>query len=88
LEKTIMLNPQQIETWIAAGLPCEHLAVDGDGHHFEAIIVSPEFAELSRVKRQQRVYQTLRDKLDSGELHALSMQTLTPEEWRTRQSNG
>ncbi len=83
-----MLNPQQIEQWITAALPCEHVSVDGDGHHFEAIIVSAEFAELNRVKRQQRVYQTLRNKLDSGELHALSMQTLTPEEWRTRQSNG
>ena len=81
-----MLQPQQIEQWISAGLPCEHLAVDGDGHHFEAVIVSAEFAELNRVKRQQRVYQTLRDKLDSGELHALSMQTLTPDEWRTRQN--
>ena len=80
-----MLNPQQIEQWIAAGLPCEHLAVDGDGHHFEAVIVSAEFSSLNRVRRQQRVYQTLRDKLDSGELHALSMQTLTPEEWRARQ---
>jgi acid stress-induced BolA-like protein IbaG/YrbA len=83
-----MLNPQEIKNWIAAGLPCEHLAIDGDGHHFEAIIVSAEFTDLNRVKRQQRVYQLIRDKLDSGELHALSMQTLTPEEWRARQSNG
>jgi acid stress-induced BolA-like protein IbaG/YrbA len=83
-----MLNPKQIEIWIAAGLPCEHLKVDGDGHHFDAVIVSAEFASLNRVKRQQRVYQTIRDKLDSGELHALSMQTLTPEEWKTAQNHG
>jgi acid stress-induced BolA-like protein IbaG/YrbA len=83
-----MLDPHKIRQWIADGLPCEHLTVDGDGHHFEAIIVSAEFAELNRVKRQQRVYQVIRDKLDSGELHALSMQTLTPEEWRARQMNG
>jgi acid stress-induced BolA-like protein IbaG/YrbA len=78
-----MLDPKQIESWIAAGLPCEHLAVAGDGQHFEALIVSAEFADLNRVKRQQRVYAILRDRLDSGELHALSMRTLTPEEWRT-----
>lgn len=83
-----MLDPKQIETWIAAGLPCSHLVVDGDGHHFGAIIVSSEFAGLNRVKRQQRVYATIRDKLDSGELHALSMQTLTPEEWQTSQGHG
>jgi len=83
-----MLNPKQIETWIGAALACEHISIAGDGHHFEALIVSPEFAGMSRVKRQQRVYLTIKDKLDSGELHALSMQTLTPEEWREQQPNG
>ena len=77
-----MLDPKLIEQWIAAGLPCEHLEVDGDGHHFKAVIVSSEFAGLNRVKRQQRVYQTVLDKLNSGELHALSLQTLTPDEWK------
>ena len=76
-----MLDPKQIEIWIKAGLPCEHLTVEGDGHHFQALIVSAEFSGLNRVKRQQRVYQTVLDKLNSGELHALSMQALTPEEW-------
>lgn len=83
-----MLDPKEIETWIAQGLACEHLAIDGDGHHFEALIVSREFAGMNRVKRQQRVYQTVKGKLDSGELHALSMQTLTPEEWSEKQGNG
>lgn len=83
-----MMNPRQIEAWIGAGLDCEHIAVDGDGHHFAATIVSREFSGLSRVKRQQRVYQTIRDRLDSGELHALSMQTLTPEEWSEKKSAG
>jgi acid stress-induced BolA-like protein IbaG/YrbA len=50
--------------------------------------VSREFAGMNRVKRQQRVYQTVQGKLDSGELHALSMQTLTPEEWNEKQGNG
>ena len=77
-----MLDPKQIESWITQGLPCEHLAVEGDGQHFSAVIVSAEFAGLNRVKRQQRVYQTVLDKLNSGELHALSLQTLTPDEWK------
>ena len=80
-----MLEPKQIETWIAAALPCEHLAVEGDGHHFEAVIVSAEFAGLNRVKRQQRINALLKARFDSGELHALSMKTLPPEEWN---SNG
>ena len=76
-----MLDPKQIETWIAAGLSCERLSVEGDGQHFEAVIVSSEFAGLNRVKRQQRVNAVLKARFDSGELHALSMKTLTPEEW-------
>jgi len=79
-----MLDTRKVETWIAQGLNCEKVSVDGDGQHFAALIVSREFAGMSRVKRQQRVYQTIKDKLDSGELHALSMQTLTPEEWQER----
>ena len=80
-----MLDPKQIESWIAAGLPCTHLSVEGDGHHFAAVIVSSEFAGLNRVKRQQRINAILKARFDTGELHALSMQTLTPEEW---QANG
>jgi len=80
-----MLDPKNVQDWIAAGLPCEHLAVEGDGRHFQATIVSREFAGLSRVQRQQRVNAVLRERFDSGELHALSMRTLTPEEW---QANG
>ena len=59
-----MLDPKQIKTWIAAGLPCEHLAIDGDGQHFAALIVSGEFAGMSRVKRQQRVYQVIKEQLN------------------------
>jgi acid stress-induced BolA-like protein IbaG/YrbA len=79
-----MLDPQQIEEWIAAGLPCERLSVDGDGQHFQAVIVSREFAGLNRVQRQQRVNKELKAHFDSGILHALSMQCLTPEEAASR----
>ena len=77
-----MLDPQKIQDWIAHELPCEHVAVDGDGRHFQAVIVSAEFAGLSRVARQQKVNAILKARFDTGELHALSMKTLTPEEWR------
>jgi acid stress-induced BolA-like protein IbaG/YrbA len=75
------MHPEHIKQLILAGMSCTYLSLDGDGQHFEAIVVSDEFAGLSRVKRQQRVYQTLGDKLASGELHAISFKTLTPEEW-------
>jgi acid stress-induced BolA-like protein IbaG/YrbA len=79
-----MLTAQQIEDWIRAGLACDHLTVAGDGRHFEAIIVSAAFDGLNRVQRQQRVNTALNDHFDSGVLHALSMQCLTPVEARER----
>lgn len=76
-----MMHPDQIKELILAGMSCDYLALDGDGQHFEAVVVSAEFAGKNRVQRQQHVYQTLKDKLATGELHALSFKTLTPEEW-------
>ncbi len=75
------MHPEHIKQLILAGMACDYLELDGDGQHFQAIIVSSEFVGKNRVQRQQRVYQTLQEKLASGELHALSFKTLTPEEW-------
>ena len=58
-----------------------HNVPEGSGTHFKVIIVSETFTGLRQVQRQQRVYKALNDELNSG-VHALSMQTLTPEEWR------
>ena len=69
----------EVRGYIAAGLRCEHLAVEGDGRHFFATIVSPEFEGLTRVRRHQRVYAALGDRMRE-EIHALSMKTLTPAE--------
>ena len=70
----------EVRDYIAQGLRCEHLQVEGDGRHFFATIVSPEFEGLPRVRRHQRVYQTLGDRMRE-QIHALSMKTLTPAEW-------
>jgi acid stress-induced BolA-like protein IbaG/YrbA len=76
-----MIDPQDIQRYIAAGLPCEHLTVDGDGAHFDAVIVSAQFRGKSRVQQHQLVYRALGDRMRE-EIHALSMRTLTPEEWQ------
>ena len=76
-----MLSALEIENYIRQGLPCAHVAVRGeDGQHFEAVIVSTEFAGKSRVAQHQLVYQVLGTRMRS-EIHALSMQTYTPEAW-------
>ena len=76
-----MTTPEQIKSWIEAALPCEHVHVVGDGQHFEAIIVSAEFQGMARIGRHQRVYQALGEHMQS-DIHALSMKTLTPEDWQ------
>ena len=75
-----MVTPEDVKTYIERGLPCEHIELMGDGQHFQAVIVSVEFRGKNRVQRHQRVYQALGERMRE-EVHALSMQTLTPEEW-------
>ncbi len=76
-----MVTPDYVRDLIARGLDCEHLEVDGDGAHFEAVIVAAAFAGKSRVARHQLVNRALGPQM-GNEIHALSMKTLTPEEWR------
>ena len=78
-----MVEPASIEESIRAGLPVTHLEVRGDGAHFEAVIVSPRFTGLNRVKQHQLVYAALGDRMRE-EIHALSMKTFSPEEWAAR----
>ena len=78
-----MIDPNQIKTWIEDGLACEHVEVSGDGHHFEAVIVSPAFRGKSRVQQHQLVYKALGERM-RAEIHALSMQTWSPEDWAKR----
>ena len=76
-----MVTSESIKQNIEQGMTHTYLTVDGDGTHFEAVVVSEEFAGKSRIQRHQRVYQTLGDRMRS-EIHALSMKTFTPQEWQ------
>ena len=80
-----MMLPSQVQVFIAEGLACEHLSVSGDGQHFEAVIVSPEFAGKNRVQRQQRVFSVVGERMEKNEIHALSMKCYTPDEWAALQ---
>ncbi len=71
----------EVKNFIAAGLDCSHLEVDGDGRHFFATIVAADFEGLTRVQRHQRVYAALGDRM-RAQIHALSMKTFTPAEWQ------
>lgn len=76
-----MITSESIKNHIETSLPCEFVHVEGeDGRHFDAIIVSAEFRGKNRVQQHQLVYRALGDRMKQ-EIHALSMKTLTPEQW-------
>ncbi len=74
-------SPDDVKQYIAAGLDCTHLDVQGDGQHFFATIVAADFEGRTRIQRHQRVYAALGDRM-RAQIHALSMKTLTPAEWQ------
>jgi acid stress-induced BolA-like protein IbaG/YrbA len=70
-----------VEQLIRDGLPGAEVRVTGDGSHFDAIVVSRLFEGLTPIKKQRLVMDTVRSQIASGELHALSIKTYTPEQW-------
>ena len=75
------MTADELKAIISAGLACEHIALEGDGRHWFATIVSPAFEGKRLIQRHQLVYATLGQKMHTDEVHALSMKTLTPAEW-------
>ena len=75
------MQAEDIKQLIEAGIPGARAEVAGeDGTHFEACIVSDAFEGRTQVQRHQLVYRALGEKM-GREIHALSMQTLTPQQW-------
>ena len=81
-----MVTTESIRQSIAAGLPCDHVEVRGDGQHFEALVVSAAFEGLGKVRQHQLVYAALGDRMRE-EIHALSMTTLMPAQWTAARNN-
>lgn len=80
-------TPDQVRQYIADHLECDHLEVYGDGAHFQALIVSPRFEGQRTLARHQIVYKALGDRM-RAEIHALSMRTLTPDEYQSAKEHG
>ena len=84
-----MISPDEVEARLRAGIPdLTHVTLrdlTGTRDHYEAVLVSAAFSGQSRVARHQRVYRALGE-LMAGPIHALTMRTLTPEEWATEAS--
>jgi acid stress-induced BolA-like protein IbaG/YrbA len=75
------METSAIEQLIRTGMPGAEVTVTGDGSHFEAIVISDAFAGKSLLQKQRMVMATVNEQIASGELHALSIKTFTPQEW-------
>ena len=77
------MDASEIEKLIRAGIPDAEVTIRdlaGDGDHYAATVIAASFRGKSRVQQHQLVYRALGDRM-RAEVHALSMRTLTPEEW-------
>ncbi|ABF88006.1 BolA/YrbA family protein [Myxococcus xanthus DK 1622] len=80
-----MLDAEFIRARILEALPGSEVEVrdyTGTGDHYEARVVSPDFAGKAMVQQHQLVYAPLQQWLKSGELHALALKTYSPEQWK------
>ena len=82
-----MATPEDIKEWIEQNLAESEVEISGDGRHFDAVIVCAGFAGKTRIQQHQMVYAALGDKM-KDEIHALSMRTMTPEDWAAETTVG
>ncbi|MGH8228166.1 MAG: BolA family protein [Steroidobacteraceae bacterium] len=82
------MNPDAVADLIRAGMPgAEVLVQSEDGTHFAARVIAREFAGKRAIARHQLVYRALGARM-GAEIHALSIEALTPEEWAGRRAGG
>ncbi|AOE50498.1 BolA family protein [Kangiella sediminilitoris] len=72
---------EEIKKLIEQAIDTTELRVDGDGSHYQVIVVSEQFEGLRAVKKQQMVYAAVNEHIASGEIHALTIKAYTPAEW-------
>ena len=75
------METNAVEQLIRDGMPLARVTVTGDGSHFDAVVVSGDFSGKSLLQRQRLVMAAVKPQIESGELHALSIKTFTPEQW-------
>ena len=81
------MTSDELQAIISASIDCEHIELSGDGRHWYATIVSTIFEGQRLIQRHQRVYAALGGRMQTDEVHALSMKTFTPAEWAVQNQN-
>lgn len=79
-----MISNEVVEQRLLENKEVCFVKVDGDGYHYQLIVVSDVFIGKPQVQRHQWVYGKLKDFIKTGELHALNMTTWTKDEWEKK----
>ncbi len=80
--ETNNVQVEELKQILTTEFPSATITVEGDGHHFNVMIVADDFSGKTKVQQQQMVYKVLNDAIARGDLHAISMKTYTPEQWQ------
>ncbi|UJR81552.1 BolA family protein [Sandaracinus amylolyticus] len=82
-----MVEPETVEQRIRSAMPDVEVVriedLTGTKDHYQAVVVSPSFEGMTRVEQHQAVYRALGE-LMAGPVHALALQTYTPEAWKKK----
>jgi acid stress-induced BolA-like protein IbaG/YrbA len=76
------MTTDEIKALLEAALPDVEIHVDGEGGKYAVTAVSDRFVGMRPVAKQQLIYAPVNEHIASGAIHALSIRTLTLEEWR------
>ena len=76
------MDSEQLAALLKAAFPEADIAVTGQAGKFDLRIVDVQFEEKRPVARQQAVYAPINQYIASGEVHAVTIRAMTPEEWR------
>jgi acid stress-induced BolA-like protein IbaG/YrbA len=83
-EVLFAVTPKQIQALIESRLPdCSATVRSDDNRHYEATVISAAFAGKRSIRRHQMIYDALGDRV-GADIHAISLQAFTPEEWAER----
>ncbi|MBK5204656.1 MAG: BolA/IbaG family iron-sulfur metabolism protein [Polaromonas sp.] len=80
------MTSEELQAIISSNLPCEYIDLTGDGVHWYVTVVSPVFEGQRLIQRHKQVYATLGNRLQTEEVHALSIKAYTPAEWVANQA--
>jgi acid stress-induced BolA-like protein IbaG/YrbA len=75
------MNAEEIKALIESAMPGSTVNVEGDGTHFEALVVSSEFEGKGLLEQHQMIYRALGEAMRER-IHALSLKTYTPDQWK------